>query len=131
MAIRSEFLAMLPTRQYDVMTALRGPDHLSRKVDRNTPQVYTYLSKVKAIVTARLRAIVFEDSMDCHGGAYTTRPLDMSEIETLGSVPYGFHGEHGIEHVIDHLRSALVATADLPIWGGPAVWQALYTRLTS
>jgi hypothetical protein len=102
--VRAEFLSTMEEGEhardyhlYDVLTALRGPD--------------SGYSTVKSVLTERLRGIVFTLN-ECPGD-YRTDSLTSKELEELKTQT----GELS-HHIATHLRRAVSATRNHPIWGG-------------
>jgi hypothetical protein len=98
---RRSFLKLSAKRQYDLLSALRGPDER----DRDGRDM------LKAHITARIRAIVLFSAQQA---AYRDRPMDRDDFhrveETMKSISTS-------DHYIGHLREAVGSSLNHPIWG--------------
>jgi len=100
-------------RPYEILAAVRGPDVDLGEYD--TLQGYP-TDQIKDLVTARVRAIVFEESSVTEGSLYCSKPFDAEDLDDLKRLmdEVGRHKE--ARHFLQHLRRAVQASHEHPIW---------------
>jgi len=98
---------------YLVMAAVRGPDHGG-----------TDSMQLKAIVTARIRGIIYprgQSDPGCWGDIIIT-PLTQTEVEDVEAIvprlTSATRAEGRSNHYLNHLFDAVSVTVRHPIWGG-------------
>ena len=101
------FLRQSEKRQYDLMGALRGPDHNEN----------SHTATLKAIITARIRAIIFGRR---GSGAWCWQRLSRHDLKRVSAANTALRESHQIEHnhFLGHLWSAVMASRRHRIWGG-------------
>ena len=118
------FESLTAREAYDVMAAVRGPDA-------------GYLRVIKRLITARIRAMVFTYH-DSIGGIIQDRCFSADDMQTLEDTMRTLQADarsqkplvayNTLAHFIDHLRVAVYASKDRPMWGGygDAIHHQLY-----
>lgn len=96
-------MSLITDKPYLVLSALRGPDLQG-----------TILADIKAVITARIRAMVF-DKDECPGSLYNSTPLKTADrlrldtlrqdgIEFANATPTNYFA---VLHYLSHLETAL------------------------
>ncbi len=105
-----ELMLMAPREQYNVLSAVRGPDSHN---DYNQFRLKKYLVE-------RIRSIAFSPSIEFPGN-YDNTPLDRDGLKAVKQhlTALQFGGKPvGAEHYLEHLRLAMMATWRHKVWGG-------------
>lgn len=106
--MKTYFTRLPLQKQYDMAAAVRGPDEGDES-----------LTRIKSVLTARVRSIMFgNDELDGSGAAHYGKAMDEKEMTRLRAAVTAARLADKGYHFLMHLRDAVWATVGHPLWGG-------------